>query len=252
MQWEDTGILLKKYKFGETHHILVFLTKTNGKHAGLYRGKISLPEPGELLKITWKGRLQDHLGEWRNLEKQYAPFIHILGHSGKLYALSSALALTEKTLADRDSHPDLYEYLLTFIKDLQLEDPFWVLSYISYELSLLSEIGFGLDLSKCAVTGENENLAFVSPKTGHAVTRQGGKGYLDRLLPLPPFLINLSPSKISFPFPEFSQLQEGLMLTKYFLEKCLASCSASSHKNSLPPYRALLVNWTETLKMSKQ
>ncbi|HQS84849.1 MAG: DNA repair protein RecO [Alphaproteobacteria bacterium 16-39-46] len=251
MQWEDTGILLKKQKFGETHHIFVFLTKEHGKHAGLYRGKTSLPESGEHIKLTWKARLHDHLGEWSGIERQpRSPLIHIFGHSGKLYALSSALSLTEKTLADRDAHPALYEYLVTFIKGLQMEDTSWILAYISYEISLLREIGFGMDLSKCAVTGNTENLAFVSPKTGHAVTCQGGAGYLDRLLPLPSFLrdLDLSRTKASPPLPEPPQLHEAFALTKHFLEKCVASCNPSSFKNDLPPYRMLLVNWVEMLK----
>ncbi len=255
MQWEDTGILLKKQKFGESNHIFVFLTKTHGKHAGLYRGKTSLPESGEHIKLIWKARLQDHLGEWSGLERQErSPLVHIIGNAGKLYALSSALSLTEKTLAERDAHPSLYEYLLTFIEGLQTEDASWILTYISYEISLLSEVGFGLDLSRCAVTGTTEDLAFVSPKTGHAVTRQGGEGYLDRLLPLPSFLKDISFSKKPIPFPDITALQEAFTLTKYFLEKCAVSCNSSSLslKNFLPPYRALLVNWTETLRQKTE
>ena len=251
MQWEDTGILLKKQKFGEKNHIFVFLTKTHGKHAGLYRGKTSLPESGEHIKLNWKARLQDHLGEWSGIERQQrSPLMHIFGHTGKLYALSSALSLTEKTLAERDAHPILYEYLVTFIKDLQTEDTSWILAYISYEISLLREIGFGMDLSKCAVTGNTENLAFVSPKTGHAVTRQGGEGYLDRLLPLPSFMrdLDLSRAETSSVFPEPLHLQQAYALTKHFLEKCVASCNPSSLKTDLPPYRMLLVNWIETLR----
>ena len=190
MQWDDTGILLRKQKFGESQHILVFLTPLFGKRAALYRLKsLKHPEPGECFQLTWKGRLQEHLGHWSFLERLGSPLLmHILGHSGKLYALSSALYLTDKMLADQDPHTVLYEALLSFIETLKHNDPKWILSYLFYEITLLREIGFGLDLSRCAVTGSVHSLAFVSPRTGHAVTALAGKDYLDRLLPLPPFL----------------------------------------------------------------
>lgn len=252
MHWEDRGILLKKQKFGETSHILVFLTPTMGKHAGLYRKKPSkLPESGSCAYLIWRARLQDHLGEWSSLESMGpSPLLHILNDPGKLYALSSALALTDKSLAERDPHPTLYEKLSFFLEALKKEDTSWILNYLSYELSLLQETGFGLDLSRCAVTGSTENLAFVSPKTGHAVTKKGGEGYLHLLFPLPSFLKDLIFQDAPRLFPNKLSLQDAFSLTEHFLEKSLAACSSSkvSSKTLLPPYRALLVAWTKTLK----
>lgn len=251
MQWTDHGILLKKQKFGETSRILTFFTPQRGKHVGLYRGSASnLLHMGEHFQVLWKSRLSEHLGTWSNIEcLTSSPFVHILNSAGKLYALSSALFLTEKFLAERDPHPKLYEDLCFFIETLKKEEDSWILVYIFYEVSLLREIGFGLDFSKCAVTGKQEDLAFVSPRTGHAVTLQGGAGYLDRLLPLPPFLKELSFFQIPKDLPSSQSLQDAFFLTQHFLEKCLESYASSSYfKSSLPSYRSLLVTWVENFR----
>ena len=120
MQWEGQGILLALKKFGETGLILTFFTREFGMHAGLRRGKTNRSfNLGGKFDLTWKARLHDHLGEWRHAEPLgTSPLIHIMNDSGKLYAISSALALTSELLAERDPHPALYDGLMKFLESL--------------------------------------------------------------------------------------------------------------------------------------
>lgn len=191
MDWRDTGILLTSRKHGESSAILEVFTAEHGRHLGVLRGGASrraapMLQPGAQLDLAWRARLEDHMGAYsaEPLRSRAAA----LGDREALAGLNAVTGLLAFCLPERESHPLLYrrtEALLDLLGDREL----WPLAYLRWELALLDEMGFGLDLSACAVTGATESLAYVSPKTGRAVTAEGAGEWADRLLPLPPVLL---------------------------------------------------------------
>jgi DNA repair protein RecO (recombination protein O) len=216
MEWDDQGILLATRPHGEGAVVATLLTRNHGRHSGLVAGARSprlrgALEPGTVLSARWRGRLAEHLGHF-TLEsvKGYAALF--FDAAARLAALSSACALVDAALADHEPHPALFDGLLALF-DL-LDGPAWAESYVRWEVGVLAELGFGLDLDRCAVSGTNDYLAYVSPRTGRAVTASVGEPYRDRLLPLPDFLAGRGgggPAEVT----------NGLRLTGHFLERCL-------------------------------
>ncbi len=190
MNWSDEGIVLSVRPHGETAAILELLTRAHGRHLGLVHGGRSrrlrpVLQTGNHVEATWKARLADQLGFLTvELRKGYAA--SAMEDALALAGLSSLCALA-RLLPERDPHPDLYEITL-FVLGYLDDNGVWPALYVRWELNLLAELGFGLDLSSCAATGNTENLAWVSPKSGRAVSSAAGEPYRDRLLPLPPFL----------------------------------------------------------------
>lgn len=201
MQFTDEAVILSARKFGERDLICQFFTRTRGIYggfvkAGQSRKKIASYEVGNIAEISWKARLDDQLGSVE-AEVTSAMGGHIISDMKRLMAVLSASVLLRRTLAERDPHEALYEEFIEF-----LQNDNWQPAYVKFELALLRELGFGLDLSQCAVTGRKDNLIYISPASGRAVTREGALGYEERMLSLPCFN---------------SQIADSLNVTEYFL-----------------------------------
>jgi len=220
MQWEDEAILLSARRHGEGALVLQLFTPYHGRHSGLVRGGASRKnrptyQPGNHLAVTWRARLVDQLGSI-TAELITPNAALVLDQPSRLAALMSACALIERALPDRDPHPDLYNLLRQLIDTLTTSSV-WVENYVRFELALLADLGFGLDLSMCAVTGSagpDADLVYVSPRSGRAVSREGAGAYADRLLPLPRFLVGEGDA-------DATGIRDGLKLTGFFLERHL-------------------------------
>ena len=216
MEWRAEGILLAVRKHGENAAIIETLTAEHGRHAGLVRGGAgrrytATLQPGNQLDLTWRGRLADHLGNFSSAELLQSRAGPLLGDREALATLDSARSLLCILLPEREALPTLYAGTFALFDALHDTDA-RRLAYARWELMLLSELGFALDLKRCAVTGATENLAWVSPRSGRAVTAETGKPFSDKLLKLPQFLNeHASP-------PDTEALHTALTLTGYFLE----------------------------------
>lgn len=231
MEWSDEGVVLSARPHGEDAAILQLLTQAHGRHAGLVRGgqgrRLSgLLQPGSAVRATWRGRLPEHLGSYA-CEPLGTPLGLLLDAPGPLAALSSALALAELALPERALLPGAYEGLQALLA--ALGEPHWGEAYVVWELQLLRLLGFGLDLGRCGATGATEDLVYVSPRSGRAVSREAGAPYRERLLALPGFLVGSGaggPAEIAL----------GLALTGHFLERSICH----PQNRALPPARERL------------
>ena len=192
MDFTDEGILLSAKPLGEANTVAELLTAHHGRHLGLVRGGRSrkmrpLMQLGNRLSVTWRARLADHLGGF-NVEMIEPHAARALDDQAALAAIGSLTALA-KHLPERDPHPQLYHGALEVLGALD-DESVWPALLVRWEMMLLQDLGFGLDLSECAVTGTDADLIYVSPKSGRAVSRDAGKPYCDRLLRLPQFLIS--------------------------------------------------------------
>ncbi len=217
MQWEDEALLLAARRHGEGALVLQVFTPYHGRHGGLVRGGASkknrpIFQPGNRLAVIWRARLAEQLGNF-TAELIDANAALVLDQPARLKAMMSACALIEKALPDRDPHPDLYNLLRQLIDTLTTSGV-WAQDYVRFELALLSDLGFGLDLSACPVTGSVSDLVYVSPRTGRAVSKEGAGAYADRLLPLPTFLLGETETRLA-------DIRDGLKLAGYFLERHL-------------------------------
>ncbi|HKK36479.1 MAG TPA: DNA repair protein RecO [Paracoccaceae bacterium] len=188
MRWRDEGLLLSVRRHGEGAAILEVFTEGHGRHAGVAPGggsrrQAPLLQPGAQLSLEWSARLEAHIGSWR-AEPLRSRAAALMGDRAALAAMGSVAALSLAFLPERAPHPALYARTVA-LADALGEDPDWPALYALWELALLSELGFGLDLSVCAATGATEDLAWISPKSGRAVSREAGGPWADRLLPLP-------------------------------------------------------------------
>lgn len=212
MEWQDEGIILHTQSLGERKQIISLFTREHGRCAGVFhatqKGKGWL-QCGSKVKARWGARLENHIGYW-NLEPLGSNLAYVLDSPGPLAALLSAAALCQLALPERQLYPRLYEEFQHFL--CNLSQPNWVRSYIFFELTLLQEMGYGLDLGRCAVTGTTSDLVAVSPRTGRAVCQEVAQPYEGRLLPLPSFLYEESE-------PEDQEILDALHLSGYFLER---------------------------------
>ena len=225
MDWQDTGIVLSAKRHGETSAIVRILTSEHGLHAGLVRGGFSKRqraniEPGNRVAVTWRGRLAEHLGAF-SLETIHAHGAQVLEHPDRLAALAAAAAVAEGALPEREPHLATFEALEIFLSALE-NDEFgenvcaWGSLYVKWEVGVLSELGFRLDVSTCASTGVTDDLIWVSPKSARAVSRAAGEPYRSKLLPLPDFL--KTEGRIA---DSLDEVLQGLKLTGYFLDRHL-------------------------------
>ncbi|MBO6948413.1 MAG: DNA repair protein RecO [Rhodospirillales bacterium] len=212
MDWQDDGIILSVRKHGETSAIVNVLTRAHGRHAGLVRGgggkrMSGILQPGNKVQARWHARLPEHLGTF-TVEPIKAFAASALSDARRLAALTSACALIEAALPERQAHPAILEGLEILLTSLD-DDSVWPVIYVKWEIGLLAELGFGLDLAHCAATGTTEDLTYVSPRTGRAVSTAAAQPYKERLLPLPTFLLD---SDVD------ADIASGLQLTGYFFE----------------------------------
>ena len=231
MDWTDDGIVLSARKHGETSVIATLLTRAHGRHLGLVRGGAGkkargIYQPGNRVTARWRARLAEHLGTF-SCEMTSAFAATVLKDRLRLAALSAACAVAEASLPERQPHAAVFDALVALPGVLEGGDRQWPSAYVKWELGLLGEIGFGLDLSACAATGRNDQLAYVSPKSGRAVSLAAGEPYKDALLPLPGFLFRRGA------WGEPDEVAQGLKLTGYFRERNVFNPA----DRSLPPAR---------------
>jgi DNA repair protein RecO (recombination protein O) len=216
MEWKDEGIVLAVRRHGETSAIVEILTATHGRSLGLVRGGRSrqlrpILQPGNIVLATWRARLEEHLGNFA-LEPLELKAGLLIDEAMQLAALTT-LTAEAQLLPEREPHPRLYEAMRVVLDALEDADT-WPALLVRWELGLLDELGFGLDLTRCAATGSLEDLIYVSPKTGRAVSRAAGLAYRDRLLALPAFLKGSQAGT-----PGQTDVADGLKLTGFFLDR---------------------------------
>lgn len=234
MDWRDDAIVLGLRHFGENGAILEALTRAHGRHLGLVRGATSKRlkgalEPGNVLKVHWRARLDEQLGSYA-VELAEARAQQFFDDGLKLAGLAAACAVSAASLPEREMHARAFEALDALLQAMAAKtSPAWVEDYVRFEIVLLEDLGFGLDLAACAATGVREGLVYVSPKTGRAVSEAAGAPYREKLLRLPNFL---TPEDGQ---PEARDLVDGLALTRFFLERM-----AAEHGAALPSARERL------------
>lgn len=216
MEWHEEGLILAVRRHAETSAIAEILTAGRGRWRGLVRGGRSramrpVLQPGNVVRASWRARLEDHLGTF-TIEPIELKAGGMMADSVHLAGLTTLTALAQ-LLPEREPHSRLYE-AARVVLDAMDEWPTWPVLLVRWELGLLDEIGFGLDLSRCAATGSRDDLIYVSPKTGRAVSRDAGAPYQDRLLSLPGFLRG---SQMGPSGPE--EILAGFRLTGYFLDR---------------------------------
>ena len=215
MQWTDEGIVLGVKRHGETSGILELLTRAHGRHLGLVRGGFSsrlkpILQSGNSLSATWRARLDEHLGTY-TVEPVALRAANFFAAPHAIYGVTH-VAMLMRLLPERDPHEGLYDALseiLGRLDDAGAAAPM----VVRFELQLLAELGFGLDLTQCAATGAQEELDYVSPKSGRAVSRAAGSPYAERMLRLPAFLREQEAS------PQGRDLADGFALTGFFLTR---------------------------------
>lgn len=215
MQWTDEGIVLGVKRHGEASGILELMTRLHGRHLGMVRGAFGsrmkpILQPGNSVNASWRARLDEHLGNYtvEGLRLRAAGYF-AAPHA--VYGVTHLAALM-RLLPERDPHERLYarfEELLERLDDAETAAPL----VVRFEFQLLSELGFGLDLSACAATGARDELIYVSPKSGRAVSRDAGKPWADRMLKLPTFLGDVQAQ------PADSDIADGFALTGFFLSR---------------------------------
>ena len=243
IEWSDDGIVLSARRHGESAAIVSLLTRAHGRHAGIVLGGAGrrargVYEPGNRVAATWRARLAEHLGHYA-CELAESRAAALLDDALRLAALTSATALLDAALPEREPHERLFDSLDTLVARLCEPATTWPALYVRFELDLLTELGFGLDLTRCAATGRSDDLAYVSPKTGRAVSTAAAEPYRDRLLSLPAFLRNGAPSQ---PVPS-TDILAGLSLTGFFLEQHVFAHQPTSNtgRSALPAPRDRLI-----------
>lgn len=216
MKWEDEAIVLAARPHGESAAVVQLLTRAHGRHAGLVRGGQGarlrgIYQSGNRVTATWSGRLPEHLGSLE-CELDCSYMARVLDDSDRLAALSAATSVCEGAMPEREPHPACFEGLLALLE--ALEGDHWAEVYVRWELAFLAELGFGLDLTRCAAGVENDQLAYVSPRSGRAVSLSGGEPYREKLLSLPGFLVGQGEGGPV-------EVAQGLALTGFFLERHL-------------------------------
>ncbi len=219
MNWTDDAFVLSSKRHGESSVILYLLTKNRGKHAGFIRSINkknikSTIQPGNLVRVNWRARVEESLGNY-NLELIESLSTNFLYNPIYLLTLSSICSLCNETLPEREPVPSIYTCVNEIINLFSEQKEILISKYIFFELDMLSSLGFGLDLSSCVLTGSRKDLAWVSPKSGKAVSYNSGLEYSNKLLYLPPFLIEKKYTK------DIGEIFKALTLTGYFLKKFL-------------------------------
>lgn len=233
MDWQDEGFVLSARKHGEASVIVSLLTREHGRHAGLVRGGAGrrlrgTHQTGNLVAARWSARLSEHLGTYR-CELAHANAAALLADRMALAALTAAAATLERLMPEREPQPRAFEEFRALVGSLGGPGD-WGPEFVRWELALLGHLGYGLDLRRCAATGSTDDLAYVSPRSGRAVSAEAGRPWRDRLLPLPRFLASGRHARAP-------DVLDGMSLTGHFLERCARETSG----RGLPAARARLV-----------
>ncbi len=235
MEWSADALVLAVRRLGESGAVVSLLTAEHGRHAGLVPGGAArraqaMLQPGNRVHARWRARLADQLGTLAcELVRPLAP--RVLADRRRLAAVTAACALLETALPEREPLPSLYEALMAMLQTLEAApEAVWPADYVRFEIALLADLGYGLDLGCCAVTGATRDLAFVSPRTGRAVSALAAKPWADRLLALPAFLVDPHGST------DARAIAAGLVLTSHFLRRHVYG----DRKAGLPPARLRL------------
>jgi DNA repair protein RecO (recombination protein O) len=231
MEWTDEGIVLGVRRHGESSAIVELLTRSHGRHLGLVRGGASsrmrpLLQPGNSVSAVWRARLDEHLGYYQ-VEGIRLRAASVLASSHAVYGVTH-LASLARLLPERDPHQDIFEMLDRTLDDF--DDIGKAAAHvIKFELAMLGELGFGLDLDTCAATGETADLIYVSPKSGGAVSRRAGDPWRDRLLRLPAFLRTGERGANGW---SDQDLQDGFQITGLFLLRHVLEPRGQGHSDS--------------------
>jgi DNA repair protein RecO (recombination protein O) len=239
MEFHDQGIIISLRKYGEYDAVIDVLTADHGRHAGLVKGGMGRRQrgtlqPGNEVTLKWRGRLESQLGSY-SVELHNARAAAFLDYPSKLGVLNSVCAILSVSLAEREEHRTLYDGLIILLDNLEHMDhraENWGALLVHWEIGLLSELGFGLDLSCCAATGLTDDLTYVSPKSGRAVSLEAGLPYHDKLLTLPPFLLGRTDITAE-------HVREGLRLSEFFLERHVLF----PHNKKIPQARRMLMDF---------
>lgn len=220
MQWSDQAMLLSARRYGEHGGVIHLLSREHGLYRGLARAAFGkkqrgIFQPGNLVAVNWSARLPEHMGTL-SAELIYPVAALALENKLSLAGVVSVAALLEQLLHEHDPHPALYDIAASLLMRMA-EGEAWQADYVRFELALLSEMGFGLDLSHCAVTGKRGDLTYVSPKSGRAVCAEAAGPYRDKLFRLPGFLLDKAVD------PGEQAIADGLRLNGYFIENWLFS-----------------------------
>ncbi|MFC3069848.1 DNA repair protein RecO [Phenylobacterium soli] len=235
MEFEDDAFVLAARAHGETGAVVELLTERHGRHAAFVAGGASKKmrpflQAGAPVLVRYRARTSDQLGA-AQLEPVGEGPAALFDEPLALAGLSAAAAVAAGALPEREPHPGAYLAFQALSQALTVPE-IWPAVFVRFEAGLLQELGFGLDLSKCAATGSTDDLVYVSPRTGRAVSRAAGEPYKDRLLTLPPFLLSaqsrLAPGDVA----------AGLALTAHFLEAFIFN----PLNRPLPPARLWLVD----------
>jgi DNA repair protein RecO (recombination protein O) len=231
MEWTDDGIVLGVRRHGESSAIVELLTREHGRHLGLVRGGAGsrmrpLLQPGNGVRAVWRARLDEHLGTYA-IEGTRLRAATLLESSHAVYGVTHLAALA-RLLPERDPHENIFELLEHTLDDFEDVGEAAV-HLVRFELAMLSELGFGLDLDNCAATGETTELVYVSPKSGGAVSRTAGEPWRERLLRLPPFLRNSEERTNGW---SDQDLQDGFALTGLFLLRHVLEPRGQNHSDA--------------------
>jgi DNA repair protein RecO (recombination protein O) len=237
MEWTDDAIVLSLRKYGEHGIILEALTRGHGRHLGFVHGGASTKrraslQPGNGVKLHWRARLSEHLGSF-TAELTSARAAEMFEARASLTGLNAFTAVASAVLPERERHTPTYEGGAALLDAIATHDfAGWAPLFVRWELGLLDELGFGLDLARCAATGASDDLRYVSPRTGRAVSGGAGEAYREKLLLLPPLLLG---NQVT---PTDADLQAALALTAHFIEQW----ALAPHDKALPEPRARLAD----------
>lgn len=239
MEWRDEALLLSVRPHGESAAIAEVFSAAHGRHAGVVRGGASrkmaaMLQPGSQLSVTWRARLEGHIGAF--VLEPVKSRAGLMADHLALSGLNALCALLHLALPEREDHGTLYRATLPLLDAMERGGD-WLPDYLRWELLLLEEVGFGLDLARCAVTGSRDDLAFVSPRTGRAVSRAGAGDWAARLLPLPQVLMGQGTGSRA-------EIGQGLAVTGHFLGREIAGLNGRPLPEARARFLALIAKVT--------
>lgn len=228
MQWQENCIILSTRLFSESSRIITLFNRKIGKTSGLVRGLKQPIHSGDIVDATWKGRTADQLGSLK-IENIFSPFAHVFNSQLAILAMDSVCTLCLNGMPEKAPHPTLYDSIKSLFFSITQKD--WLREYVFFEIDFLAEVGVGLDLSKCALTGVTSGLHYVSPKTGCAATKEAGDLFREKLFVLPKFITSSDETASS------ADIFSALHITGHFLK--MYFCDINSR--TLPLSRSYMI-----------